>query len=211
MKAEKHFSVALFLAAGSLLLAQQADWDALDSQVEQLYLKGDMAGAVRVAKLAVDAASTPKQSGRSLDRLGFLYYNSGNLKDGEAFLRKGLELRREKLGAGSADYAESANDLALFCRDTRRFPEAQALAEEAVAVRSQVLGANDPSVAETLETLGTIYSGQGEYREIGRNIRKSPNHLRIPHRCEKSRAARVRNAARESCRQLPSPRQISPG
>jgi CHAT domain-containing protein/Tfp pilus assembly protein PilF len=153
----------LFLAAASMLPAQPADWDALNSQVEQLYLKGDMAGAVRVAKLAVDAASTPKQSGRSLDRLGFLYYNSGNLKDGEAFLRQGLALRREKLGADSADYAESANDLALFCRDTRRFPEAQALAEEAVAVRSRVLGGNDPSVAETLETLGTIYSGEGEY------------------------------------------------
>ena len=82
--------------------------------MEQLYLKGDLAGAVRVAKLAVDAASTPKQSGHSLDRLGFLYYNSGNLKDGEAFLRKSLALRREKLGADSADYAESANDLALF-------------------------------------------------------------------------------------------------
>ncbi len=144
-----------------MLLAQKPDWDALDGQVEQLYLKGDMAGAVRVAKLAVDAASTPKQSGRSLDRLGFLYYNSGNLKDGELFLRQGLALRREKLGADSADYAESANDLALFCRDTRRFPEAQSLAEEAVAVRSRVLGANDPTVAETLETLGSIFSGRG--------------------------------------------------
>jgi CHAT domain-containing protein/Tfp pilus assembly protein PilF len=157
--------LAFWMAASLALLAQSQTWDALDQQVEQLYLKGDMAGAVRVAKLALDAASTPKQSGRSLDRLGFLDYNSGNLKDGEAFLRQSLALRREKLGADSADYAESANDLALFCRDTRRYPEAQALAEEAVAVRSKVLGANDPVVAETLETLGTIYSGQGQYEK----------------------------------------------
>src|ERR1700733_5009195 len=115
----KPAALAFLLAAPILLLAQKADWDALDQQIEQLYLKGDMAGAVRAAKLAVDAASTPKQSGRSLDRLGFLYYNSGNLKDGEAFLRQGLELRRKELGTDSADYAESANDLALFCRDTR--------------------------------------------------------------------------------------------
>src|ERR1700722_2560103 len=161
----KQLAGVLLLAACPMLLAQNPGWDALDQQVEQLYLKGDMAGAVRAAKLAVDAASTPKQSGRSLDRLGFLYYNSGNLKDGEAFLRQGLALRREKLGADSADYAESANDLALFCRDTRRLPEAQALAEEAVAVRVRVLGANDPLVAETLETLGSIYSGEGEYEK----------------------------------------------
>ena len=157
--------VALLLAAASTLPAQQADWDALDQQLEQLYVKGDLTGALRIAKLAVDAASTPKQSGKSLDRLGFLYYNSGNLKDGETFLRQGLALRREKLGADSADYADSANDLALFCRDTRRFPEAQALAEESVAIRSRVLGANDPVVAETLETLGSIYSGEGEYEK----------------------------------------------
>jgi CHAT domain-containing protein/Tfp pilus assembly protein PilF len=170
----KAASLALFLAAGAMFLqGQKADWEALDQQVEQLYLKGDMAGAVRVAKLALDAAANPKQSGRSLDRLGFLYYNSGNLKDGETFLRQGLELRREKLGAGTADYAESANDMALFFRDTRRFQEAQALAEEAVAVRSRVLGANDPLVAETLETLGSIFSGEGEYDKSAATFEKA--------------------------------------
>ncbi len=161
------------LLAAPMLLAQKPDWDSLDGQVEQLYLKGDIAGAVRAAKLAVDAASTPKQSGRSLDRLGFLYYNSGDLKNGEAFLRQGLALRREKLGADSADYAESANDLALFCRDTRRLPEAQSLAEESVAVRTRVLGANDPTVAETLETLGSILSAEGEYEKSAATFEKA--------------------------------------
>ncbi len=166
--------LALVLAAGPMVLrGQKADWEVLDQQVEQLYLKGDMAGAVRVAKLALDAASNPKQSGRSLDRLGFLYYNSGNLKDGETYLRQGLQLRRERLGADSADYAESANDLALFYRDTRRLAEAQALAEEAVAVRSRVLGANDPVVAETLETLGSIFSGEGEYEKSAATFEKA--------------------------------------
>jgi len=169
----KTASLALLLAAGPMFLqAQKPDWDALDQQIEQLYLKGDMGGAVSAAKLALDAASNPKQSGRSLDRLGFLYYNSGNLKDGETFLRQGLELRREKLGADTADYAESANDLALFLRDTRRFQEAQPLAEEAVAVRSRVLGANDPAVAETLETLGSIFSGEGEYEKSAATFEK---------------------------------------
>lgn len=170
----KAASLALLLAAGPMLLqGQKADWDSLDQQVEQLYLKGDLAGAVRVAKLALDAASNPRQTGRSLDRLGFLDYNSGNLKDGETYLRQSLALRREKLGADSDDYAQSANDLALFCRDTRRFPEAQALAEEAVAVRSRILDANDPSLAETLETLGSIYTGEGEYEKSAATFEKA--------------------------------------
>src|ERR1700685_3165554 len=136
-------ALVLLFAVTALLTqkmpAQKPDWDALDKQMQELYLKGDLTAAVQAAKQALDAASTPTQTGHSLDRLGFLYYNSGNLKDGETFLRQGLTLRREKLGADTDDYAQSANDLALFLRDTRRYPEAQALAEEAVAVRSRIL------------------------------------------------------------------------
>ena len=43
----------------------------LDRQAEDLYTKGDLKEAIRIARLAVDAASGPKRSGRSLDRLGF--------------------------------------------------------------------------------------------------------------------------------------------
>ena len=123
--------VALALAAFAQNSAPR-DWDSLDQQLEQAYLKGDLPESLRLAKLAVDAASNPKQSGRSLDRLGYLYYVSGNLKDGEAFLRKGIEIRRTQIGPDTAEYAESANDLALFCRDTRKLDEARTLGEQAV-------------------------------------------------------------------------------
>ncbi|HTC32210.1 MAG TPA: CHAT domain-containing tetratricopeptide repeat protein [Bryobacteraceae bacterium] len=166
-------SIALLLAAGAMFVeGQKLDWDGLDNQVEQLYLKGDMDGALRVAKLALEAASNPKQTGRSLDRIGVVYYNLGNLKDGEKFLRQSLDLRRERLGADSDDYAQSANDLALLLRDSRRFTDAQPLAEEAVAVRSRLLP-NDPALAETLETLGTIYSGQGEYEKCAAMLERA--------------------------------------
>ncbi len=168
-------SVGLLLAV-SAAFSQPAptnDWDALNKQIEDVYLKGDFVEAIRLAKLAVDAASDPKQTGRSLDRLGYLYYVSGNLKDGEAYLRQGLEVRRSKVGPETADYAESLNDLALFCRDTRRLPEARSLAEEAVAVRSRVLDPKDPVLAETMETLGSIYSAQGDYEMSAATFQKA--------------------------------------
>jgi hypothetical protein len=62
------------------------DWASLDRQGEELYTQGDLKEAVRIEKLAVAAASDSKQSARSLDRLGFFEYTSGNLKDGESFL-----------------------------------------------------------------------------------------------------------------------------
>jgi len=166
-------ALTLLFVVTSIALAQKPDWNALDKQMQELYLKGDLAGAVQLAREALDAASTPAQTGHSLDRLGFLYYNSGNLKDGEDYLRRGLQLRREKLGADSADYADSANDLALFLRDTRRLQEAEPLATEAVAVRTRVLGANDPVVAETLETLGTVFTAEGQYEKSAATFEKA--------------------------------------
>jgi hypothetical protein len=94
------------------------DWASLDRQAEELYTKGDLKEAIRIARLAVEAARGPKQSGRSLDRLGFFEATSGNLKDGESFLRQAIELRKTELGIDTLDYAESANDLALLFRDS---------------------------------------------------------------------------------------------
>ena len=139
------------------------DWASLDRQADQLYVRGDLKEAIRVAKLAVDAAADSKQSGRSLDQLGFLEYTSGNLKDGETYLRQALELRKTKLGIDTLEYAESANDLALLCRDSAKFPEARDLAEQAVEIRSRLLGADHPRVAESLNTLGSIVALTGEY------------------------------------------------
>jgi CHAT domain-containing protein len=138
------------------------DWASLDRQAEDLYARGDLKEAIRVANLAVDTASGAQQSGHSIDRLGFFEYTSGDYKNGEQHLRQALELRKS-LGADTADYAESANDLALFCRDHAKLPEGRTLAEQAVAIRSRLLGAADLRVAESLDTLGSIAAYQGDY------------------------------------------------
>ena len=139
------------------------DWVSLDRQAEESYTKGDLKEAIRIAKLAVDAASGAKESAHSLDRLGFFESTSGNLKDGESLLRRALELRKTKLGTDTLDYAESANDLALLCRDSDKFPEGRALAEQSVEIRSRLLGPRDLRVAESLNTLGSVYALSGEY------------------------------------------------
>jgi CHAT domain-containing protein len=156
------FLPALFAVA---LLSQDADpqdWAALDRQAEELYTKGNLKEAIRAAKLAMDAASGARQSGHSMDRLGFFEYTSGDQKSGEQHLRQALELRKNELGADTADFAESANDLALYCRDSAKLPEGRTLAELAVSIRTRVLGATDLRVAESLDTLGSILALQGD-------------------------------------------------
>ncbi len=154
---------ALLAAAILLQIPAPQDWASLDRQAEDLYTKGDLKEAIRVANLAENAASGAQQSGHSMDRLGFFEYTSGDYKNGERHLRQALELRKSTLGAGTADYAESANDLALFCRDSAKLPEGRTLAEQAVAIRLRLLGAADLRVAESLDTLGSIAAYQGDY------------------------------------------------
>ena len=138
------------------------DWASLDRQAEELYTKGDLKEAIRVANLAVAAASGTQQSAHSTDRLGFFEYTFGDYKNGERHLREAFEVRKG-LGTGTADYAESANDLALFCRDSSKLAEGRKLAEEAVAIRTRLMGPTDVRVAESLDTLGAIIAYQGDY------------------------------------------------
>ena len=156
------FLPALFAVALLLQDAPPQNWAALDRQAEDLYTKGDLKEAIRVANLAVEAASGAQQSGHSTDRLGFFEYTSGDYRNGERHLRQALELRKTALGTDTEDYAESANDLALFCRDAAKLPEGRTLAEQAVAIRSRVLGATDLRLAESLNALGSILALQGD-------------------------------------------------
>ncbi len=155
-------ALALFVTAVALAQAPN-EWASLDGQAESSYTKGDLTGAVRLAKLALDAAANEKQSAHSLDRLGFFEYTAGDMKSGEASLRQALEIRKTKIGEDTLDYAESANDLALLCRDSNQQAEGQKLAEQAIAIRSRLLGPRDLKVAESLNTLGSIDAYLGDY------------------------------------------------
>jgi CHAT domain-containing protein len=153
--------VPFFLAC--VVCGSAQSWTALDRQAEDAYNKGDLKAAIRIARLAVGAASDAKQSARSLDRLGFFQYTAGETKDGEVSLRQALELRKNRIGAETEDYAESANDLALLLRDAGRAAEARPLAEEAVAIRRRLLGPQHLRMAESLNTLGSILGKLGDY------------------------------------------------
>jgi len=134
------------------------DWATLDRQAEDFYTRGDLKEAIRVANLAVEAASGTQQSGHSTDRLGFFEYTFGDYKNGERHLRQAFELRKS-LGTGTADYAESANDLALFCRDHAKLPEGRMLAEQAVSIRS--LHCLEPGDSRPIaDTVGCLWERQ---------------------------------------------------
>ena len=155
---------AAWLACGSIVAGQtRAGWASLDSRAAALYAQGDLARAIDAAQAALRAAVSPDERGKSLDRLGFLHYTSGDLKAGERELRDSLQVRQTAFGADSLEYAETANDLAMLLRDLRRMDEARNLASQSVSAREHALGGTDPQLAESLDTLGTIQGLSGDY------------------------------------------------
>jgi CHAT domain-containing protein/tetratricopeptide (TPR) repeat protein len=150
-----------------------AQWSALDQQATDLYGQGDLPKAIVAAQQALQAAASPRESGRSLERLGFLYYISGRLEEGEKYLRESLRTREQVFGIDSLEYAETANDLAMLLRDLRKMDEARSLADRALATRVQTLGKTDLLLAESLNTLGTVYAFTGDYATAVSNFEKA--------------------------------------
>jgi len=158
-------AAAVWLACLTPASAQQPapDWASLDQRAASLYAAGDLPHAIDAAHLALRAAVSPRERGRSLDRLGFLHYTSGDLTAGEKELRESLQIRQDAFGTDSLEYAETANDLAMLLRDLRHMDEARTLAVRAVAIREQQPDASGFLLAESLDTLGTIDGLSGDY------------------------------------------------
>jgi CHAT domain-containing protein/tetratricopeptide (TPR) repeat protein len=158
-------AAAVWLACVTPTSAQKPapDWASLDQRAASLYAAGDLPHAVDAAQLALRAAVSPRERGKSLDRLGFLHYTSGDLAAGERELRESLQIRLDAFGADSLEYAETANDLAMLLRDLRHMDEARTLAVRSAAIREQQPDASGFLLAESLDTLGTIDGLSGDY------------------------------------------------
>lgn len=154
--------MGFLLLLGTNRALGQPGWKELDAQAAELYKKGNIEQAARIAQLALGMAATDAEKGQSLDRLGFLRYTLGQRTEGAATLLQALEIR-ERLGHETTDCADTMINLAMANRDLRRLDEALKLAMEGSAIRARLLGRSSPAYAEGLNILGTVYYFRGEY------------------------------------------------
>ncbi len=116
----------------------------------------------RAARLAEEALVFRRQVGarepvalaRSLNVLGNVLVDKGDLKAAEAVYREALERRRSLHGNDSQEVAESLNNLAAVFDTQGRFEESGKMLLESLAVKRKVLGPEDQRVATTLMNLG---------------------------------------------------------
>jgi serine/threonine-protein kinase len=100
----------------------------------------------------------------SLASRGLLLYRSGDFAAAEPVLRRRLELHRALPVGTHTDVALAANDLAAVLRNLGKLDEAQALHEEALALRRE-RAPDSVLVAESLNNLAGIALGRGRWEE----------------------------------------------
>lgn len=85
------------------------------------------------------------------------------LDDGERRDRQLIELREQAFGPDHPDVASALHILAARYHLVRRYDQAEALYNRALAIRSESLGHDHPSTVEVLEDLGDLWGDRGDH------------------------------------------------
>jgi CHAT domain-containing protein len=168
-------SVLLFLAV-SLASAQEARWQQLTQQAEQLHQQGKAAQAIPVAQQALQAAVSTfgpadRRVGLSLNALGLLYKDLDDLSEADSCFRRSLAILKSADGPNSRDAGAVLLNLADLYADHGRWGEAESDFREALTIAVQAYGQNDPHVADVLRDGGSLLIDEGKYMDAARVLR----------------------------------------
>ncbi len=119
----------------------------------------------RAAELARDALAFRRQAGSpaeladTLNRLGSILMDKGDMAEAEPIYREALELRRRLYGDRSLEVAQSMNNLGGVLDTLGRFDESDRLQQGSLDRKRALLGPEDASIATGLYNMGV-----GSYR-----------------------------------------------
>lgn len=135
--------------------------DILAAQARVALARGDIEGAERLARRAVDLAPRGKTgaSTEPLRALGAVYAVEERFGEGEPLLRQALARDRAAQGESGLEVARSAAQLANLLLRQKRYDEALAPIEQAIAIDQSRLGPTHPLIADDFCDLGLIYDG----------------------------------------------------
>jgi serine/threonine-protein kinase len=102
------------------------------------------------------------QVATSLNDLGVLNRELGNVAEAEALLRESLAMRRRLLATNDNDIAITLVELARVLNDRGRPAEAEPLAREALAIRRNVYGDEHRETATSKNELGVLLLRRGD-------------------------------------------------
>jgi serine/threonine protein kinase/tetratricopeptide (TPR) repeat protein len=107
-----------------------------------------------------------KELAESLDHVGYVAFEKGDLAGAEKFLREAVAMERKLLG-DRLEITESLSNLAMVLRykETKEAnAEAEQLYREALATRRKLLGRDDTAIAQSLNNLAMVfYANERDY------------------------------------------------
>jgi tetratricopeptide (TPR) repeat protein/CHAT domain-containing protein len=141
--------------------------DDLNEQVESLYEQEKYEEAVEPARQACELATQVfgadhPVSARSLNNLGMLLSELGDLEEARSFLERALEIRRRDPEDDNAGVAASLNNLGMLVRKLGDLKAARFYHEEALDISLRVLGEEHSTTTIILANLGGLLSAMGD-------------------------------------------------
>ena len=114
-------------------------------------------------KVASELAGQPRIQARLMDTVGTIYGKLGLFDQAVPMLEQALDGRRDLLGDGHEETADSQAHLAYLLWQQGRFADAVPLFESSLETRRRILGPEHPDVADSLSGLGIVYWNLGRY------------------------------------------------
>lgn len=107
----------------------------------------------------------PKVQSELYQTLGSISDKLGHLDQANSLLQRALDQRKTLFGAESPEVAESLMTLSQLRVDQARFPEAEQLARQAIAIDRKKLPPTHPNLARAITQLGLVLEDRGAYEQ----------------------------------------------
>jgi serine/threonine-protein kinase len=129
-----------------------------------LFAQAEPLAAAALDQRRAILASTNPDLAVSTSLLGWIKFERGETKDGEALLREAEQLWRSVSPRNPRGYARTLNDLGVAAEGAGNYAEADTLYRRALAIRRRLFGENDRAVATTLSNLSVVLYRKGDLK-----------------------------------------------
>ena len=109
----------------------------------------------------------------SLNNLGVLLWNQGNLEEAEPYLREAQERFAAELGSDHPRVAAALTNRGNILQDLGRYAETEAVNRQALAICEKVLGPDHPQTSAALHNLARALDSRGRHGEAEAAYRRS--------------------------------------
>lgn len=160
--------LSLVFGYSSHVLAQSAEWKAIDAEVRSLSSSGQYDRGILAAQRAMEVAIQSEgvdglRVADSASSLAWLYVQKGNYKQAEAFYAKALSIREKSPDADPRLVARNLFGLAGVHDKQNHYGLAEDFYRRATEAVERTFGPTDPYTAGTLHNFAAFYYDRKEF------------------------------------------------